>query len=267
MRRSRLVTPIVGLPTAVAAVLNLTAFPAQAAPVVRYVALGDSYSSGVGAGAYTTESGACQRSPNAYPALWAAANSPTSYVSAACSGATTTSVMDTQLAALSPGTTLVSITVGGNDVGFVNTMATCVLYRTAECVSTVQAAEDSARTTLPGSLNAVYNAISERAPHARVIVLDYPPLYQLGTFCPGLSDTSRTKIDEINNLVDDIVSKVAGQHGFTFADVRSAFVGHQLCSHDTWLHGLNLADIRESYHPTPAGHAGGYYPVFKAATG
>jgi lysophospholipase L1-like esterase len=176
-------------------------------------------------------------------------------------------VIDTQLAALSSSTTLVSITVGGNDVGFVNFMTTCVLHGTDACVRAVQAAEDRARTTLPGSLNSVYNAISQRAPHARVIVLDYPPLYQLGTFCVGLSDTSRAKIDEFNSVINDITSSVARQHGFTFADVRSTFTGHQLCSNDRWLHGLNLADIRESYHPTAAGQAGGYYPVFKAATG
>lgn len=267
VRRSRLAILAVGLPAVVAAVFTLALSPAQAAPMVRYIALGDSYSSGVGAGAYTSESGICQRSRNAYPALWAAANSPASYVSAACSGATTTSVINTQLRALSPSATLVSITVGGNDVGFVNYMATCVLHGTGECVRTVQATEDRARTTLPGALDSVYTAISQRAPHARVIVLGYPPLYQLGRCGLSLSEASRAKIDELDNLINDITGNMARQHGFTFADVRARFIGHQLCSDDRWLHGLNLADIRESYHPTAAGQVSGYYPAFNAATG
>lgn len=52
----------------------------QAAATARadfgYVALGDSYSSGVGAGNYDGASGNCKRTTRAYPALWAAAHSP-----------------------------------------------------------------------------------------------------------------------------------------------------------------------------------------------
>jgi lysophospholipase L1-like esterase len=268
VRRSRLLTFIVGLPTAVgAALLSLGAAPAQAAPTVNYVALGDSYSSGVGAGAYTSESGPCYRSSNAYPALWAAANSPASFVSAACNEATTTDVLNTQLGALSPSTTLVSITIGGNDVEVAGVMRTCIFLGTNACVGAVQAAEDRARTALPGALNSVYNAISERAPQARVIVLGYPTAYQLGWCWPALSETSRAKLNELTNVIDDVISNVGRQHGFTFADPRSAFIGHQLCGNDAWLHGVNLFNLRESYHPTAAGHARGYFPVFKAATG
>src|SRR5215207_547119 len=70
--------------------------PANAAAAVNYVALGDSYSSGLGAGSYLTSSGSCKRSTNAYPAMWAAANTPTTYNSVACSGATTATVINSQ---------------------------------------------------------------------------------------------------------------------------------------------------------------------------
>ncbi|MGC9668304.1 SGNH/GDSL hydrolase family protein [Planosporangium sp. 12N6] len=266
MRRSRLVALIVSVPAAIVATLAVTT-PAQAASNVRYVALGDSYSSGVGSGPYTSESGSCQRSTNAYPALWAAAKAPASYASVACSGATTTSVVNSQLSALSSTTTLVSITVGGNDAGFANIMTTCALYGTTECVNAVQTAENWARASLAGALNTVYNGISARAPRARVVVLSYPVFYQLGTLCIGLSAESHAKIDEGINLLDDITGAEARRHGFVFADVRSAFIGHQLCSGDKWLHALNFADIGISYHPMATGQAGGYYPVFSAAAG
>ena len=100
---------------------------ASAQSAAAYVALGDSYSSGVGAGSYIGSSGSCDQSTNAYPALWDAASQPASYVSEACSGATTATVLSSQLGALSSATTLVSITVGGNDVGFSSVMETCVL--------------------------------------------------------------------------------------------------------------------------------------------
>jgi hypothetical protein len=57
--------------------------PAAAAGT-NYVALGDSYSSGTGAGNYDPASGSCNRSANAYPNLWAAAHSTSSYKFVAC---------------------------------------------------------------------------------------------------------------------------------------------------------------------------------------
>ncbi|MEU4775543.1 SGNH/GDSL hydrolase family protein [Micromonospora sp. NPDC023644] len=267
MRRTRLVSLALSLATALGVSLTLAA-PAQAAATDRYVALGDSYASGVGAGSYTSESGSCQRSTNAYPALYAANIKPASYRSVACSGATTTSVINTQLSALSSTTSLVSVTVGGNDVGFASIMSTCVLQGTTQCVAAVQAAEDKARAQLPGLLRNVYNGIKTRAPNARVVVVGYPVFYQLGTVCVGLSATSRAKINEGINLVDDITRSAAVAAGFKFADVRSQFVGHQLCSYgEKWLHALNYASLGVSYHPTAAGQSGGYYPVFRSVAG
>ena len=58
------------------------------------------------------------------------------------------------------------------------------------------------------------------------------------------------------------------ERSFTFGDVRSAFVGHQLCSGGTkWLHALNFTDLDESYHPTAAGQSGGYLPVLTTDAG
>jgi lysophospholipase L1-like esterase len=264
VRRTRLAFIVVSCTATIAASIVL-AGPASAQSSVRYVALGDSYSSGLGADSYTAESGSCKRSTNAYPALWAANNAPASYVSVACSGAVTADVINAQTAALSAATTLVSITIGGNDVGFSDIMTTCVLDGTSDCVNAVQAAENKVQSTLPGLLDNVYNSIRAKAPAARVVVLSYPVFYQLNTFCIGLSTTSRTKIDEGINLLDATTGQAAARHGFVFADVRSTFVGHQLCSYGSkWLHALNITDIGESYHPTAAGQSGGYYPVFRA---
>ncbi|MER7035504.1 SGNH/GDSL hydrolase family protein, partial [Streptomyces albidoflavus] len=160
-----------------AAVLGL-AQPASAAGA-NYVALGDSYSSGVGAGSYTSESGDCKRSTKSYPYLWAAANAPYSFTSVACSGATTSSVASGQLGALSASTTLVSVTAGGNDVGFADVMQTCVLQSEATCVSRVNTAVSQAQNTLPGKLDSLYSGIHARAPQAHVVVLGYPRFYKL----------------------------------------------------------------------------------------
>lgn len=267
MRRSRLVTFSLSLAAALAAVLAAAA-PASAAASDRYVALGDSYASGVGADGYTSESGACQRSVNAYPALYNANVKPASYRSVACSGATTADVVNSQLSALSSSVTLVSVTVGGNDVGFSSIMTTCVLDGESDCIAAVSAAEAKVRNELPAKLAAVYGGIRSHAPSARFVVVGYPVFYQLGTVCIGLSANSRAKIDEGINLLDDVTKTAATQAGGSFADVRGIFVGHQLCSYgEKWLHALNYTNLTVSYHPTAAGQAGGMYPTFRNAAG
>ena len=237
------------------------------APVVNYVALGDSYSSGLGAGSYISSSGSCDRSTVAYSALWASASHPGSYVSVACAGATTSSVISGQLSALSGQTTLVSITVGGNDVGFESVMETCVLESTSSCVSAVHTAENQASTILPGNMDRVLSAITAAAPNARVVVLGYPDLYDLSrsSICLGLSTTDRTVLNQGASLLDQVIQAAAARHGDVFGDVRGPFTGHQICDGgSSWLHSVNIFDISESYHPTAAGQSGGYEPVFAA---
>jgi lysophospholipase L1-like esterase len=229
-----------------------------------YAALGDSYAAGVGSGSYDSDSGTCYRSSKAYPALWAAAHSPSGYSSTACSGARTTDVISSQLAPLSAATTLVSITIGGNDAGFSDVMSTCVLNSDSTCLSRIATARDYATNTLPGKLDAVYDAITARAPNADVVVIGYPRFYKLGTVCIGLSGTKRAAINDAADLLDTVVAKRAADHGFTFGDVRTTFTGHELCSGSAWLHSLTLPSY-ESYHPTASGQSGGYLPVFAAA--
>jgi lysophospholipase L1-like esterase len=247
----------------------VAAAPAAGAAGAHYVALGDSYSSGVGAGSYIAASGSCDRSTNAYSQLWANTHAPASYVSVACSGARTTDVTANQLSALSASTTLVSISIGGNDLGFADIMADCVLYSTDTCVSELNAAENVARTSLPGWLDTTYNGISSHAPSARVVVMDYPRFYHDLWYCVGLSSTDRNKINEAADVLDGVIQSAASRHGFAFGDVRAAFAnGHEICDgSSSWLHSVDLSNLGDSYHPTADGQSGGYLPAFTAQAG
>ncbi|MDH6114057.1 lysophospholipase L1-like esterase [Kitasatospora sp. MAP12-15] len=252
---------VMALSLAVATIVM--ASPANAASV-NYVALGDSYSSGVGAGSYTSSSGSCERSTNAYSQLWANAHAPSSYTSVACSGAVTSDVLNSQVSALSSATTLVSITIGGNDAGFASTMETCVLEGTSACLSAVNSAEAYAKSTLPGLLDQVYSAIHADAPNAHVVVMGYPELYQIGGNCWfGIGDTSRSAINGAADALDSVIAQHAAKAGFTFGDVRSSFSGHEICNSDPWLNSTTFP-IDESYHPTQSGQEYGYLPVFTA---
>jgi lysophospholipase L1-like esterase len=263
MRSSRITAiGIATLTLGIAAAMTATGTPARAASSISYVALGDSYSSGVGAG---DESGSCDQSPNAYGPLWASANSA-SFTFAACSGATTSTVISGQLSSLSASTTLVSITVGGNDVGFSSIMETCILESTSSCESAVSQAEQYAETTLPGNLNTLFADIKADAPNAKVVVLDYPDFYDLSVpVCVGLSSADHQALDNGVNILDGVIQTAADNAGFHFADVRSQFSGHELCDDAGWLNSVEIFDIHTSYHPTATGQADGYLPVFTAA--
>ncbi|WP_371500870.1 SGNH/GDSL hydrolase family protein [Kitasatospora sp. NBC_00374] len=257
------------LPAALTAVLlslaTLAAATDAGAAGARYAALGDSYSAGVGAGSYLGDSGSCKRSTNAYPYLWKNAHGPSAFSFVACSGARTGDVLNSQLSVLDSSTTLVSITIGGNDAGFADTMQTCVLNSESACLSAVAAAKSYATTTLPGKLDQVYTAIHSKAPNAHVVVLGYPHLYKIGGSCIfGIGDTKRAAINGAADTLDDVIAKRAADAGFTFKDVRGLFTGHEICASGTvWLNSTTLP-VDESYHPKAAGQSGGYLPAFTA---
>ena len=262
-RRCVTIAATAGTMTALALIGTGTAQAAGA----HYVALGDSYSSGVGSGNYTSASGDCDISTSSYPYLWDGANAPSSFTDEACSGATTASVISSQLGPLNSATSLVSITVGGNDAGFSTVMEDCILEGTSGCVSAVDSAESYAENTLPGNLDTLYADIRADAPNAHVVVLGYPDFYDLSESgsCIGLSGTSRSAIDGGADTLDGVIAKqVAKYSDFTFVDVRPYFSGHEICDSSSWLHSLNILDIDESYHPTAAGQADAYYPAFEA---
>ncbi|MGW5052967.1 SGNH/GDSL hydrolase family protein [Actinokineospora sp. NPDC004072] len=244
------------------------ALPAQAAPLAagKYVALGDSYSSGLGAGSYS--GGSCKRSAYAYPQLWANALQPSAFSFAACSGAETANVLNSQISAVTADTALVTVSIGGNDAGFADVMVDCNLGSDSNCVNRNAQAREFARTTLPGRLDAVYSAIRSRAPSARVIVVGYPRIYQLSGSCSiGLSETKRTAINQSSDVLHQVISERAAAHGFTFLSGQSAFAGHEICASGArWLNSVTWP-IEESYHPNRAGQSGGYYAALRAITG
>ncbi len=240
------------------------ATPAQAlAPA--YTALGDSYSSGTGTGNYYDDGTECKRSPDAYPVL-DAARLGADLTFAACSGAVTSDVLNNQLGSLSSGTSYVTISIGGNDAGFADVVTQCTIPFN-NCTGDVDAAKAFMQNTLPGRLDNVYNEISSRAPNARVVVVGYPRLFD-GTTCLGATDITANEEAQLNSAADlmaSVISGVASAHGFAFADPRSAFSPHEICSSSEWLNGVSWP-IDESYHPNASGH-GGYADVVGSALG
>jgi lysophospholipase L1-like esterase len=270
MRLSRVLATVTATVTASATSLLLAAAPAHASLADNYVALGDSYTSGVGTDNYTSASGNCRQSPQGYPQLWATAHSAAAFTNAACSGAVTTDVLNNQLGPLGAATTLVTITIGGNDAGFSSVMQNCITSSDAGCQSAINTAENYVNTTLIGQLDNVYAAIRSHAPNATVVVLGYPEFYAAPGDCVvGMDAAKHSYINGGADVLDSRISTESGKYGFTYVDLRGSFAqGHEICgSANAWLHSVVWTDIDESYHPTVDGYVQGYLPALDTVTG
>jgi lysophospholipase L1-like esterase len=231
-----------------------TAVPAQAAP--SYVALGDSYSSGLGTRSYYDDGSGCQRSPYAYPVL-DAGRLGASLTFAACSGAKVADVRADQLGGLRSTTRYVTLSVGGNDAGFASVLLQCAQPWPVTCWAAIDNANAFIRSTLPSRLDGLYTAIRQAAPNARVAVVGYPRLFN-GEECNLASRISPGEQAELNATADLLAQTIRARavaRGFAFVDPRTAFASHSVCADVEWINGLSNP-ISESYHPNRSGQSG-----------
>ncbi|MEU6857636.1 SGNH/GDSL hydrolase family protein [Glycomyces sp. NPDC046736] len=241
------------LPAALAALaLAATGCATTNDPAQRtYVALGDSYASGFGAGDYDADDG-CHRSAHAFPALVAEAIDEELEFEA-CSGAVVADVVEQQLDALDSAIDFVTITVGGNDSGLEAVLGACADTDTAACTAAIEEARALITEDLPGSLDGLYTQVEAQAGEATIIVVGYPRLFS-ETACEAVLDTTpdeQRAVNELFDLLADTIAAAATGHGFAFVDPRDAFDGHELCTEDTWVMGLESA---EPFHPNATGY-------------
>ncbi len=244
--------------------LGLVVAPTTA-QAVTYVALGDSYSSGLGTRSYLDDGTECRRSAQSYPALVAAARG-WSLDLRACSGATIPDVRAAQLGALSTSTQKVTLSVGGNDAGFADVLTECALPAWAsDCDAAIDQAQATISGTLPSALSSLYAQIGSRAPSADVVVVGYPRVF-MGEDCNALtwfSPEEQTRLNATADRLNSLLATRASAAGFRFANPTSAFTGHAVCDDPEWLNGLSNP-VEESYHPNVAGHRDGYAPLVGA---
>ncbi len=222
----------------------------------NYVALGDSYASGVGTRSYIADSGSCQRSTKAYPYI-DATRIGANLAFVACSGARVADVTTKQLGSVTGSANLVSVQVGGNDAGFSSVITECAKPSwLGDCTGAINNAQAIINNTLPGRLNGLYGSIKSKAPSARVVVVGYPRLFN-GTDCNAGTFFSPTEMTRLNQTADLLNSKIAASAsaaGFTFVNPTSAFIGHAVCGSPEWINGLSNP-VSESYHPNVTGQA------------
>jgi lysophospholipase L1-like esterase len=219
---------------ALAGFMTAGTLPAAAtASTIQYVALGDSYAAGVGAGNGVNPD--CGRSGEGYPELLSGQGRIELLSNLACLGATTSIVADTQVSKLEPDTRLVTLTVGGNDLGFVGLAGPCLSGEldTTKCVAAINNAVAEDRLSyLKSNLTGLFTQVAGVAPNARIAVTGYPHLFErTASFVdPRIIIALDKATDELNETIEDAVAAANDEVNIDYVDVTVEFAGHGIVS-------------------------------------
>ena len=241
--------------------------------VTSYAALGDSYTAAPFV-PRTDLAGGCFRSSGNYPALLAEDLDIPRVRDVSCSGADTGDLARSQvvaggrgkvapqLDAVTPGTDLVTIGIGGNDENVFGTLVqqcTSLADRGGSpCTDRMeQRWTDPARVLRRTSarVGGALRLIHEQAPRARALLIGYPRLVDPSDPCPliplapgDVREVARLELDLRNALAD-----AARRGGATFVDMYARSRGHEICSADPWVNGFRTnQQAALAYHPFAA---------------
>ncbi|KRA38722.1 MULTISPECIES: SGNH/GDSL hydrolase family protein [unclassified Nocardioides] len=251
--------------------------PADTAPPTieagdRYVAIGDSYTSGPRIGETSGKPG-CEQTTGNYPHLLAAALD-LDLVDVSCGGATTESLTESQtppngkpvapqLDALTTDTDLVTLSIGGNDGKvFGNLVTTCVGLASRDpegspCATLAGSADAELASAIAGLADKVADAakaVRERAPEARVVVIGYPQVFPATGTCDELP-LATGDYPFARDLMQRIVAAQeagAEQARVEYVDVWAATDGRDICADEPWVAGITPVGRALSYHPYAA---------------
>jgi lysophospholipase L1-like esterase len=258
-------------------ILLFTFSQASAKTSFDYVALGDSYAAGPlipNQIAVDTPPG-CAQSDHNYPHILAGLVSWVELTDVTCSGATTVHMTSPQLTAagtnapqlgaVSKKTEVVTLTIGGNDIGFSSIIATCISPTPVgqPCQDRyVTASGDELRQRVDATaskVDAVLDGIEARSKHARVVVVGYPNI--LPPNSPGCwpqlpftpSDTAY--LDGIERYLNRMLRREAHSNGAAYANSYRASIGHDACqSVDVrWVEPLQPGNPAAPAHPNAKG--------------
>jgi lysophospholipase L1-like esterase len=244
----------------------------------EYVALGDSYTAGPLIPVQTGQPPGCLRSDHNYPSLVRQTLRSSVFRDVSCSGATTEDMTSPQqvtgganppqLSALSGDTQLVTLGIGGNDIGFVEIIENCAVRSStkplgAACKDyynrTGRDELDARIAATAPKVAAVLDAIHRRAPDARVLVVGYPTIlpdsgpgcYPVVPFSPGDVAYLRQVEKHLNAMLADRATR----GGAVFVDTYRTSIGHDICQlpGTKWVEGLVPTAPAAPVHPNALG--------------
>ncbi|MFC7818106.1 SGNH/GDSL hydrolase family protein [Streptomyces sp. NPDC057367] len=254
--------------------LGLTDATAHATPSLDYVALGDSYSAGSGVLPVDPTDLLCLRSTANYPHV-IAAETGADLEDVTCGAAQTSHFTQSQypgvapqVDALSTGTDLVTLTIGGNDNNtFINAITACGTAgllsggRGSPCKDRHGTSfEDEIESSTYPALKTALRTVRAKAPNARVAALGYPWIM------PATADPSCflklpvaagdvPYLRDIQASLNDAVERAAEETGVTFVDFSRVSEGHDACQSagTRWIEPLLFGHSLVPVHPNALG--------------
>jgi hypothetical protein len=225
-------------------------------------ALGDSYSSGEGNPPFDSGTAelfdTCHRSAKAWPRLLGV----DAQLHLACSGATTDNLFQGQMRAAPDNTgqiprlqqlnaaapiNAVTVTIGGNNIGFSDIFAQCYSRVLGRCLTDLpsnQRSVDEVTATIQGD---VLPAIQAAAPGARVLLVGYPRSLprsydDVVKDCRAwLSKSEHAHALQLQRYLNSHQRSAARAAGVTFVDVTNTLNDHELCAQQSWVRQLTVS--------------------------
>jgi lysophospholipase L1-like esterase len=278
--RSRTAGWLIAVTAAVSTSLMFSTPAHAAAPTGRYVALGDSYTAGPLIPNQVDLN--CLRSDHNYPTLASASIHSSSFVDVSCSGATTNDILNpgsgelgiavpAQISAVTSSTALVSVGIGGNDIGFSDIVETCA----EDSLSSPFGSPCKNRYTAGGvdqlaarvnatapKVAAVLSAVHAAAPGARVLVVGYTAvLPDSGLGCWPVVPIAYGDVSYLRGVekaLNSMLASTAAANGATYVDVYTPSIGHDSCKSSgiRWTEGLFPGSSAAPFHPNATGEQG-----------
>ncbi|KAA2254312.1 SGNH/GDSL hydrolase family protein [Solihabitans fulvus] len=239
----------------------------------RYVALGDSYASGPFIPDQVGTPFGCFRSNHNYPSLVARGLGVGSFTDISCGGAATPDMTGSQsvlfgsnppqFSALRPDTDLVTVSIGGNDIGFGGILLTCgsesLLNPFGSPCANHYGDQLSQRiaATAP-KVGAVLAGIHQRAPRARVVLVGYLRILPPSGGCWPVVPISRGDVpylDSVEQQLNGMLAQQAAGHGATFVNPYAVSLGHDVCQAPwtKWVEGIVPTSPAFPVHPNATG--------------
>lgn len=232
----------------------------------RYVAMGSSFAAGPGVTTPADDVRRCARSTDNYPHQLARLRG-LNLTDVSCSGATTAHVLGPwsqlapQLDAVTADTKLVTITVGGNDVGYIGGLIGASCQRdpapSRPCPS-MSAAPEAAWQALDAAMTRIAAEVKRRAPASRLVFVEYPAVLPARGVCADTpmsvqqADASRA----LAARLAAVTRAVAARAQADLLPVATLSKGHDACAAVPWITGFPREGgpkVTVPYHPNLAG--------------
>jgi lysophospholipase L1-like esterase len=261
----------------VASIAGALTVGAGGAWAANWAGLGDSYAAGPLIPNQQLNPLGCLRSDHNFAHL-AAATLGRSLADVSCSGAKTddmTAPQDVTLGpnppqfnALTTDTQIVTLQIGGNDIGFTSILQNCATAnpfahpcRDRYVVDGRDTLADKIAATAP-KIAAVLQGIHARSPGARVFVVNYAAILpETGSGCwpqVPIAFTDVPYLRSVEKKLNAMLAEKAAANGARIVDDYTASIGRDACrsASTRWVEPLVPGNAAAPFHPNARGEAG-----------